>query len=118
MSCNPTPGLLKVIFTSRSGLRKGKGCNNTVLTILKTVVLAAMLRASVRTAMTANPRLLPMARRLRRIFCNRVSTAKSPYEYSGSAVCKESYGSGQTTEISAALQEGKIPLEVNFKSSD
>src|SRR5438067_9438839 len=72
MSRAPTPRLLAMTFTRRSGWEKGSERNNTAFTMLKIAVFAPTPKARESTATIAKPGLFQSTRSAYRISCNNV----------------------------------------------
>src|SRR5437016_4051688 len=72
MSRAPTPRLLAMTFTRRSGWEKGRERNNTAFTMLKIAVFAPTPKARESTATIVKPGLFQSSRSAYRISCNSV----------------------------------------------
>src|ERR1700757_1266289 len=72
MSRAPTPRLLAMTFTRRSGWENGSERNNTAFTMLKIAVFAPTPRARESTATIAKPGLFQSTRSAYRTSCNSV----------------------------------------------
>ena len=72
MSRAPTPRLLAMTFTRRSGWEKGSERNNTAFTMLKIAVFAPTPKARESTATIVKPGLFQSTRSPYRISCNNV----------------------------------------------
>ena len=72
MSRAPTPRLLAMTFTRRSGREKGRERNNTAFTMLKIAVFAPTPNARESTATIVKPGLFQSTRSPYRTSCNNV----------------------------------------------
>src|SRR2546430_1764135 len=78
MSRAPTPRLLAMTFTRRSGWEKGRERNNTAFTMLKIAVFAPTPNARESTATIAKPGLFRSTRSAYRMSCNNIKTPRVP----------------------------------------